>query len=214
MIIKTVIFDLDNTIYPEADYFKEIFSAFCLKNNLNVSTFDFLQEDFDYYRFNKKDIFKFALEEVGLYSQNFHDQLFDYFISIECTLKPYQGIDEWFKYCRESNIKIGVLTNGHVKAQTNKWKCLNLNKAQVEFQPARIYSLEKPSEIPFNGIIKHLGAEFKSTVFIGDRFENDLSYGHKNGSICLLIHPTNKIEESDCFINVQSAFKHFRSLPS
>ena len=99
MKIEAVVFDLDNTIYPEKDYFKAIFTEFSLSNNFRFSVFNFLFEDFNNIRFTKKDIFKFALEQANIYSEDFHNQLFNLYIQINIRIKPYEGAFEWVNDC-------------------------------------------------------------------------------------------------------------------
>lgn len=211
MKIKAILFDLDNTLYPESIYFRKIFEQFCSTNNIEINTFNFLFENFDVFRFTKKDIFKFALSEANLLTKDFHDQLFDLYISIKCEIAPYQGVSEWFEYCFANRIKIGVLTNGISKAQINKWACLKLSKDDVFFQPARDFPEEKPSAIAFDSILKSLGTHINDTVFVGDRFENDVEYGLKKGSKCILIGPLTN-DNVVCLPTTQDAFEYFKKM--
>jgi FMN phosphatase YigB (HAD superfamily) len=213
MKANTVIFDLDNTIYSESDYFHCVFNQFCDANKINFQVFEFLFDNFDYYRFNKKDIFKFALEEVNLFNETYHNQLFQLFISIECKINPYSGINEWFEYCLNNNLKIAILTNGIITAQNNKWNCLNLtNKDNCHFVPARIFQNEKPSSDAFNGILNQLNVSWEDCIFVGDRYENDLEQGVKNGSHGILIGDESNHKNIQAFSSIQEAFNYFQTL--
>jgi len=213
MKANTVIFDLDNTIYSESDYFHCVFNQFCNTNKIDFQIFEFLFENFDYYRFNKKDIFKFALEEANLFGEIYHDQLYKLFISIECVINPYSGIMEWFEYCLNNNIKIAILTNGMISAQNNKWNCLNLkNKDNCHFVPARTFQHEKPSMDAFEGILNQLNVSWEQCVFVGDRYENDLEQGIKNGSHGILIGNESLHENVAAFHTIQDAFNYFQTL--
>lgn len=212
MKLSAVVFDLDNTLYWESEYFGHIFSQFCKNNQIDNSIFQFLFDDFDYYRFNKKDIFRFALEHVSLFSEKFHNELFELFVSIECKLTPFVGVQDWMNFCIGKDIKIAVLTNGIIGAQENKWKCLPLkNKNLIDFVPARTFQFEKPSEIAFNGICKRLHLQFNELCFVGDRFQNDIEFGMKNGSQGILIHPSDRHNSIPSFSNVEEAFLFFQS---
>ncbi len=213
MKANTIIFDLDNTIYSESDYFHCVFSQFCGSNNIDFQIFQFLFDDFDYFRFNKKDIFKFALEEVNLYSEIYHNQLFQLFVDIECEIKPYSGITEWVEYCLNNNFKIAILTNGIIAAQNNKWECLNLkNKEKCHFVPARTFQHEKPSMDAFEGILNQLNVSWDQCIFVGDRYENDIEQGIKNESQGMLIG--NKLNHINVpsFESIQEAFNYFQTL--
>ena len=213
MKANTVIFDLDNTIYSESDYFHCVFNQFCDANNIDFQTFQFLFENFDYYRFNKKDIFQFALEEANLFSETYHNQLFQLFVAIECEIKPYSGIAEWVEYCLNNNFKIAILTNGIIAAQNNKWQCLNLTyKDKCHFVPARTFQQEKPSMDAFEGILNQLNISWDQCIFVGDRYENDIEQGIKNGSQGILIGNKSKHENVPAFDTIQDAFNYFQTL--
>ena len=213
MKVNTIIFDLDNTIYSESDYFQCVFNQFCDANNIDFQTFQFLFDNFDYYRFNKKDIFKFALEEANLYSETYHNQLFQLFVAIDCEIKPYKGITDWFEYCLNHNFKIAILTNGIIAAQNNKWQCLNLtNKDKCHFVPARTFQHEKPSMDAFEGILNQLNVSWEQCIFVGDRYENDIEQGIKNGSQGILIGNETKYENVTAFDTIQAAFNYFQTL--
>jgi FMN phosphatase YigB (HAD superfamily) len=213
MKANTVIFDLDNTIYSESDYFHCVFNQFCDANSIDFQTFQFLFENFDYYRFNKKDIFQFALEEANLFSETYHNQLYQLFISIECVINPYSGITEWFEYCLNNHFKIAILTNGIIAAQNNKWNCLNLkNKDHYHFVPARTFQHEKPSIDAFEGLLNQLNVSWEQCVFVGDRYENDLEQGVENGCHGILIGNESKHESVPAFQTIQEAFNYFQAL--
>ena len=209
MKIEAVVFDLDNTIYPEEIYFKEIFKVFSKKNDINLKTFDFLFEDFNHIRFTKKDIFKFALDQTNQYSEDFHNQLYKLYIEIDAHIHPYSGAIEWINECIKNQIKVGILTNGIILAQINKWKCLGLSNLDVCFIPARKFEKEKPHPTAFEGMMNELNASYIKTLFVGDRFENDLEYGIKMGGQGILIGKNENLNVSQ-FESIQDAFEYFK----
>jgi putative hydrolase of the HAD superfamily len=209
MKIEAVVFDLDNTIYPEKDYFQAIFTEFSLSNNFHFSVFNFLFEDFNNIRFTKKDIFKFALEQANIYSEDFHNQLFNLYIQIDVQIYPYEGAFEWINDCLNKKLKVGILTNGIVKAQQNKWKCLGGNELNVMFTPARQFEQEKPHFSSFEGMLKILNCTVENTLFVGDRFENDIKYGVEKGGKGILIGMNESVNVSQ-FESIQQAFAYFK----
>lgn len=212
MKIQTVIFDLDNTIYAESAYFQEIFKQFCSNNSIKIETFQFLFDEFDHFRFTKKDIFKFALEEAGLFSNTFHNELFHLFTNISCVLQPYGGVDDWFNVCISKNIQIGILTNGIIKAQHNKWNCLNIeNKDLIYFSPAREFEKDKPNLETFEKFMNQLNANWVNTVFVGDRFQNDIEVGLNKGSMGIQIGDEQIHESVPVFETMGLAFNYFSS---
>lgn len=213
MKANTIIFDLDNTIFSESDYFHCVFNQFCETNKIDFQIFQFLFDDFNYFRFNKKDIFKFALEETNLFSETYHNQLYQLFITIECEIQPYSGIADWFEYCLKNKFNIAILTNGIIAAQNNKWHCLNLtNKDKCHFIAARTFQNEKPSMDAFLGILNQLNMSWKQCIFVGDRYENDIEQGIKNGSQGILIGRESGYPNVPVFESIQAAFNYFQTL--
>lgn len=197
---KALVFDLDDTLYPESSYFKAIFSDFCLIHGWPDSAFASLLENFYLLRHTQKDIFWYFLNENSLlwlnsaqcgvneYREVLHRTLFGLYTGIEITLAPAAGAVEWIKFAHRNHMKVGVLTNGVVSAQRNKWTCLDLpHKAQIALFPAREFGQEKPHPEAFHGISKVLGVELSQMTFIGDRFENDLAYPIAQGATGILL---------------------------
>ncbi len=209
MKINSILFDLDNTIYPESDYFFQILNEFCNIEKIELQKFNFLFENFDHFRFNKSNIFSFILNECNEYSDHRQELLFQLYISMNTTLNPYPGIKEWMECCKANNIAIGILTNGIIDAQNNKWKCLNLDKSEIIFYPSRSLGKDKPAASTFEKYLEISGFDIKNTLFVGDRFSNDLEYGHKAGAPCLLIgSDSDKVPN---FIDHQAAFSYFKT---
>ena len=123
------------------------------------------------------------------------------------------GIADWFEYCLNNNFKIAILTNGIISAQNNKWQCLNLtHKDKCHFVPARTFQLEKPSMDAFEGILNQLNVSWDQCIFVGDRYENDIEQGIKNGSQGILIGNKSKHENVPAFDTIQDAFNYFQTL--
>ncbi len=208
MKIKAIIFDLDNTIYPESEYFSKIIDQFCGIKSIDRKLFDFLFENFDEIRFTKSNIFKYILEKTNLYSQENQEYLFKLYTSIESKLTPYDGVSDWFQCCFDQKIKIGVLTNGIIEAQKNKWQNLILQKDEVFFKPSREIGKDKPNPVTFHEFLNAAKFDLKSTLFAGDRFINDIEYGILNGAQGILIGETHPKVPS--FETPHQAFLYFK----
>ncbi|MFM1897941.1 MAG: hypothetical protein RL577_181 [Bacteroidota bacterium] len=187
--MRALLFDLDNTLYPEADYFKAIFSQFSQNEGLELESFAFLFKDFDRIRFTQRDIFRFALTQAGEFSESRHQALFDLFLGIETSLSPYPGVQELMDWALSEHLRVGVLTNGHAEAQANKWNGLQLlSKERIHFAPARLLGADKPDSRSFEEMLIQMGCRAEETLFIGDRFANDLEWGLKQGARVALVN--------------------------
>ena len=202
---QALIFDLDDTLYPESIYFGEILTVFCSNHGWPNSSFAFLMDNFRYFRNSQSDLFGFFLDEnVDLweieseaaksqFKESCHIELFELYTSIKLSLKAYDGAHQLMKFAHDSGLKVGVLTNGVPAAQRNKWQCLDIpHKEDVIFVPARECRQEKPYSDSFHAVSHYLGVELDRTIFIGDRLENDLIYPLSQGAIGILLQDGGK----------------------
>jgi putative hydrolase of the HAD superfamily len=224
-----IVFDLDDTLYKESDYFKYIFSEFCEINKWPKSSYVSVINNFSDIRRQNKDIFGYFLKqnknywkmnneyENTKYFDYLRNMLFSFYINIDVNLNPIGGTLEWLNYAAYNSIKVGVLTNGIIKAQYNKWSNLNIPyKDNITFIPARKCIKEKPFYEPFKLISDSMGVDLNNMTFVGDRFENDLQYPLSKGSTCILVNET-KVDENSMFhsaTDLYSAFLFFKKVSS
>ncbi|EAJ2620367.1 HAD family hydrolase, partial [Campylobacter coli] len=115
--IKAVIFDLDNTLYDENVYIAEVLDIFSKKYSLNFDKNKFIyNKDL---RNKSNDIFSFWLNSINFYSKEYQEELFELYQNISCQLKLYNDAKILLDFLYKKGIKIGILTNGTVKAQKN-----------------------------------------------------------------------------------------------
>lgn len=116
--IKAVIFDLDNTLYDENVYIAEVLDIFSKKYSLNFDKNKFIyNKDL---RNKSNDIFSFWLNSINFYSKEYQEELFELYQNISCQLKLYNDAKILLDFLYKKGIKIGILTNGTVKAQKIK----------------------------------------------------------------------------------------------
>ena len=187
--MRALLFDLDNTLYPESDYFRAIFSQFSQNEGLAPESFAFLFNDFDRIRFMQRDIFRYALNQVGEFTEARHQALFELFVGVNTELCPYEGVQELIDWAFSKNLRLGVLTNGHIEAQSNKWNCITLRgKEQIHFAPARLLGADKPAALSFEEMMIQMGCRAEETLFIGDRFGNDIKWGLEQGGTGAMVN--------------------------
>jgi FMN phosphatase YigB (HAD superfamily) len=209
--MRALLFDLDNTLYPESDYFRAIFSQFSQNQGLAPERFAFLFNDFDQIRFTQRDIFRYALNQASEFSEARHQALFELFVGIGCELSPYKGVQELIDWAFSQNLRIGVLTNGHIEAQSNKWNCLNLvGKEHIHFAPARLFGADKPASASFEEMMIHMGCRAEEMLFIGDRFGNDIKWGLEQGGSGALVNAHEKGEGVPSFESFQELMEWIR----
>jgi putative hydrolase of the HAD superfamily len=228
---KAVVFDLDDTLLSESNYFEAVLEEFCYIRGWPKSTVSPIIENFKYIRFNKRDIFRYFLQQNKKYWScgnkkaderiffSLRNLLFDLYKNINTKISPLDGAEDWIEYMQLNSCKIGVLTNGIAEAQYNKWRNLALNnKSTIIFVASRECGKEKPDSKSFIRISDKMGIGMKDITFVGDRFDNDLSYPLSQGSTGILIQSDcNTNKESDNFViinNLSRAFDFFKKIHS
>lgn len=176
--MKLVVFDLDNTLYDEKQYFDAVFKNFCKKYNIPYNT-SFLTQ---YAHSNGQDIFKdFLLNTQIGYSQQYHNELFDIYCTLSHPLSLYSDASEILQYLQNKNITFAILTNGPVLAQKNKIKNLNLEHLDIFYAREEGKQYEKPHKQAFYKVLNCYPNATQS-FFVGDTLETDI-IGAKNAKM-------------------------------
>ena len=167
-------------------------------------------ENFGHLRRTQKDLFGLFLDQncslwqssdvsaSSEYRESLRNFLFSLYTGIKINLAPINGTIEWMEFAHKHDVKVGVLTNGVVVAQQNKWACLDIPyKTQVTLLAARECGREKPHPETFRRISQTLGVGLSQITFIGDRFENDLAYPLSQGSTGILLSQEAEFSQPD-----------------
>jgi putative hydrolase of the HAD superfamily len=181
--VEAVIFDLDNTLYDETQYFLDTFSKFDVtRRHLNSikRLFD------DGLRYTSSDIFKDVLDYFEAYSQKLHEELFFEYKICDSNIKLDRETLKTFSLLRSKEIRIGVLTNGVVDAQKNKVKILGLSSLVDVIVYAREVGREKPHIEAFQFVCDKLKTNPEKCIFVGDDIVNDIQ-GAENAGLKAVI---------------------------
>lgn len=178
--METVIFDLDNVIYDELDYFKEILKFFSIKKNLPLRLDIYLDQ---HLILNSKDIFGDVLKKAGIYDIKLQEELFYLYKTADVFIKPKEDVIYLIRILREMGLKIGLLTNGTIEAQKNKVKLLGIEDLFDCIVYARIFGKdkEKPHPLPFCYILSKLDSKPESSLMVGDNIHTDIIGAHRLG---------------------------------
>lgn len=166
------VFDLDNTLYREADYLypaylkigKYLDFKYCLKTNL-IS--NYLITHFE--NGNRSNLFNLLIERFNLEKKEIIE-----FLKILRNLKLSKPIDLFPEMelllinLNKRNIPICILTNGNVNQQKNKVNLLNWKNIDIEEFVFANEFIPKPSPVSLEYIINKHGFNKNTTLFIGD----------------------------------------------
>lgn len=181
-MIKSVVFDLDDTLYPEKDFQRSGFEA--------VARF-----------INKQGPFKISLNKIVTLNKKYPGQCFDVLIkNYRLPITPDKLIEVYrnhrpqisaFPYTKSVlaklktgyKLKLGLLTDYHRQSQINKLKALNIEK----FFDVLIFTSQigapKPDSPGYQILKDKFKCEDASIIYVGDNEQKDFIGARKNGFI-------------------------------
>jgi putative hydrolase of the HAD superfamily len=185
--INAVIFDLDNVLYDEKDYFYAAFNkiAAYLSERCNIpqeKIFEKLVNDFQNKTSMYPRLFNDLIADCGL-DQRLISEILALFSSIQPDLQLFSGSEDLLLNLKKQNIKLGLVTNGSVKTQKNKVKLLNIEK----FFDSIIYAREvgagkeKPDFEAYKLMLADLGVKPEEAICVGDNPFTDFLGAKKLG---------------------------------
>ena len=185
--IKAVLFDLDEVLYDEQQYFYAAFDKIA----------GFLSEQSSYTQTQIIDKLKVDLQKKSsMYPNLFNDLLSEFnlnpmllkdVLTLFSTVKPdlslYPGAENLLQSLKVQKIKLGLLTNGNVETQRNKVSLLKIEKYfdAVIYARALGVSCEKPNPEAFSAILRALHTEPEEAIYIGDNPHTDFLGAKKLG---------------------------------
>lgn len=187
--ISLVIFDLDDTLYPEIDFvmsgFRAVSKQFAATEEAASRLFARMQEIFS---FNKRKVFDTLIEEPDMVELLRSDALgsagtaaaitslalrmVDCYRNHEPRISLYPDVSETLDELARRQIHLALLTDGEASMQARKIRALGLERL-LEFivytdalGPGRQYW--KPSVVPFRIVLEHFGVTPSSACYVAD----------------------------------------------
>jgi putative hydrolase of the HAD superfamily len=173
---RVVVFDLDDTLFPEWQY---IFSGFravdrwLVQNRQRAGFFDHAKALFD--AGARGNIFDRALKELGLRAEkSLIDELVRVYREHPPALTLYDDARWAISFFRARG-PLGLLTDGYLVAQQNKFAALNIAEAfqSVVFSDALGRDCWKPSPVPYRKIMSDIPGAPADYVYIADNPKKD-----------------------------------------
>lgn len=178
-MIKAVVFDLDDTLYDEAEFCRSGFTAvaaYLAENNADISqskAFQLMWTQFS--TGNRNKTFDTALEKLGLDSSDEHiDRLLKVYREHEPQLRiPPESLEVLEALHR--SYTLGLITDGYLPTQPNKIKALGIEKFFKCIICTEQLGREfwKPSPVPYEKFVEQTGIEHTSCMFVGDNAVKD-----------------------------------------
>lgn len=170
--VKAVIFDLDDTLYPEKEYvksgYRKVASVIPQVENAEQKLWAAFLEG--------KPAIDHVLAQEGLLTPEIKQLCLKAYREQQPDIQLYAGAAELLSRLREAGIKIGIITDGRPEGQRAKVAALGL----AEMVDSILITDElggtqfrKPNDLSFRVMQHRLGVHFASMVYVGDNAAKD-----------------------------------------
>ncbi len=177
-MIKAVIFDLDDTLYFERDFFYGGFYVVSLDleaRGIGSSEEIFKTLKYIYLYEGRDKVFNKAAIYLG-FSEELVPELVNVFRTHEPKISLYSDAIELLDYLNSNNYKSGCITDGFSYVQRTKISALGLEKLINTIIICDDWGRHfwKPNPEPFRLCCKLLGIHSTEAIFIGDNPDRDI----------------------------------------
>jgi len=228
-MIQGIIFDFDGTLY---DYdlsnknalisvFNFIEKNFNIQKNIIQNKYDIInksiKESNNYSnKFNKNIYFKLLLEQLSISLDNLINIIDIYNNEFNNNLVLFDNVIDFFKFIKDSNIKIAILSNNNFKQQYDKLVKLDLINFIDFIQTSDQVGYEKPSNLIYLNLLNKMKLSPENIAIIGDNYYHDIipsielnliPFHFKNNN--QNIKYSNKYFEFGDFNNLLNFFKEY-----
>ncbi len=177
MTIKAIIFDMDDTLYPEQQYIRSGYRAVAQRlSAFGVSSevaFDLLWDIFSHDPQEK--VFNAVLAKLNITeTPELISELITLYREHQPNISPSDGVAELLGYL-SGKYTLGLISDGYMPGQQNKLDALGIGKffTEVIFTETLGRKHWKPSSRAFELMAQKLGFAHSECVYIGDNQKKD-----------------------------------------
>lgn len=186
---RVVIFDMDDTLYPEKAYVRSGYKKIAL-NNPDVADMEKkLWQAFE----NGEKAIDHVLQAEGIYSKDKALECLEIYRRQIPEISLYDDAELLIDYLKGKNIRFGMITDGRPEGQWAKIEALGIKdyfeKIIITDELGGV-EFRKPNPLAFELMQKHFNVPFNEMVYIGDNPRKDFIAPEKLGMGC--VHFLNK----------------------
>ncbi len=176
--MKAILFDLDDTLYPEIEFVRSGFRTVARylssrgtrdEEWLVNRMFEVIEAE------GRGRIFDRILHDEGKYSPELVHLLVYLYRSHEPSIEPFEEVSRVFKLLRERGLRLGIVTDGMATVQRRKIQALGLGPMvdTVVCTDELGDAYWKPSTVPFLVALQLLEVEPEEATYVGDDPQKD-----------------------------------------
>lgn len=174
---QTIVFDLDDTLYPERDYVLSGFRAVATwaEAHLGIpAPKGFAELEALFAQGVRGHVFDRWLSAHGKPDPALIPQLVEVYRGHRPSLKPFDTVPELLAGLRRRH-RLGIVSDGHLSVQQRKLDALQLGQYfdAVVFSDTWGRDAWKPSPRPFAEALSRLSGTAESSVYVGDNPTKD-----------------------------------------
>jgi len=174
---KTIVLDLDDTLYSEIDYLKSGYRYIASKiSNNPANLYGIMLEKYEL----GENVFDYLETELNISKSS----LLDYYRFHKPNIELYEGVMDFLNKLSQS-YKFSIVTDGRSRTQRNKIQALGLEPFLSNIVISEEIGSEKPNITNFQKAV--VGLNSKQNFYIGDNIKKDFITPNKMGwtTICL-----------------------------
>ena len=188
-----VLFDLDDTLYPEIEFVKSGFRAAAryLSLRYHFSEDSLVKQMLDILRRDGRGkIFDTLLRYLGLYTEEKVRLLVYLYRSHRPTIHLYKDVLPTLECLRRYGTRLGIITDGMASVQKNKIAALGLNNlfGVIVYTDELGKNCWKPSAIPYKIALELLEARPSEAVYVGDSPSKDFLAPNSMGMLTIQVN--------------------------
>jgi putative hydrolase of the HAD superfamily len=182
--IKILVFDLDDTLFPEREFVLSGFQAVSDWMLQQYSVSGFFDVAWNLFEAGKRGkIFNLTLDQLGVeYESNLVAELIQVYRKHQPKISLHEDA-HWAIDHFKSQKQLGLITNGFLATQRNKVKALGVESSFDEIIYCDVYGAQnwKPSPVPYQKMMEFRGVDGEECVYVGDHPHKDFVAAKKLG---------------------------------
>jgi putative hydrolase of the HAD superfamily len=175
-MIKILVFDLDDTLFPEHEFVRSGFKAVGAWMLNEYSVANFFEVAWQFFEEGKRGkIFNLTLKQLGVEDESLIiEKMLQIYREHQPTLSLYPDA-RWAINYFQQNKQLGLITDGYLTTQGNKVDALGIEANFDVIVYSDLYGREnwKPSPVPYLKVMELTGCQGAECLYVGDNPSKD-----------------------------------------
>jgi len=189
-MIRLIIFDLDDTLYPEMDFVKSGFRnvSEALSRDFGFQTGEIYCLLINAFNEDRKFVFNRVLNTLGINDDAYLTKIISIYRNHEPKIQLYPDAEKMLPFLKK-NFLLGLVTDGFPVTQKLKIEALNIEKYfnKIIYTWEKDGNYSKPSVLPFKDMLDEFRIMPAQAVYIGDNVEKDFKGPKELGMLSIRI---------------------------